>query len=459
MAVVGEEIAGKAVLGEYWRRLRLSSIFGDGLATIFLAAQGLDPKGSLFEIDRLDRPRNAGERRTHGTQILLPHELVVTDNLAQPLHIETVAATAVPDGMLAVDVGPDFGQRIATVLSTAGTVFWNGPLGVFEKEAFAAGTLATARAIAARPGCTVAGGGAPSRRQSSPAWPTGWTTSRPAAAPPSSSWPARPCPASPRWRCAHDRAQAVRRRRLKMHFTSAAARDYAARFGQLSGRQAEAVLFPSFPLLPILARALAGSPVAIGGQDLHPEAMGAHPGDVSGPQLADAGCSWVLCGHSERRPGPRRERRPLAAEVMASKATGWCRWCAWGRRPRGERRRDFAVLGRQLTAALASRPDRFKLAYEPVWAIGTGDTATPEIAQEAHAFLRRTLRELMGEVVAERCRILYGGSANPDNAASLIVQRDLDGFLVGGASLTRTNSWLSSVPAVPDRAAQEDSFC
>ncbi len=222
----------------------------------------------------------------------------------------------------------------------------------------------------------------------------------------------------------------------KMHLTSAAARDYAARFGQLSGRQAEAVLFPSFPLLPILARALAGSPVAIGGQDLHPEAMGAHTGDVSGPQLADAGCSWVLCGHSERRQDHGESDVLVAAKVMAAQAHGLVPLVCVGETA-AERRagETFAVLGRQLTAALASRPDRFELAYEPVWAIGTGDTATPEIAQEAHAFLRRTLRELMGEVVAERCRILYGGSANPDNAASLIVQRDLDGFLVGGASL------------------------
>jgi len=102
-----------------------------------------------------------------------------------------------------------------------------------------------------------------------------------------------------------------------------------------------------------------------------------------------------------------------------------------------ERRADqtFAVLERQLRSALPSARDRFELAYEPIWAIGTGDTATPEIAQEAHAFLRRTLRELMGEGIAARCRILYGGSANPDNAADLIAQPDLDGFLVGGASL------------------------
>lgn len=222
----------------------------------------------------------------------------------------------------------------------------------------------------------------------------------------------------------------------KMNLLAAEARDYVARFGQLSGRQAEVVLFPSAPLLPILARGLAGSPVALGGQDLHPEASGAHTGDVSGPQLADAGCTWVLCGHSERRQDHHETDALVAAKVAAATAHDLVPLICVGETA-DERRagETLSVLERQLRAALAGGVDRFELAYEPVWAIGTGDTATPEVAQEAHAFLRRTLKEVRGEVVANRCRILYGGSANPGNAADLIVQPDLDGFLVGGASL------------------------
>jgi triosephosphate isomerase len=222
----------------------------------------------------------------------------------------------------------------------------------------------------------------------------------------------------------------------KMNLLAAEARNYVARFGRLSVREAEVVLFPSFPLLPILARGLAGSPVALGGQDLHPETDGAHTGDVSGPQLVDAGCRWVLAGHSERRQDHHESDDLVAAKVAAAAEHGLTPLVCLGET--GEERRSgrtFDVLERQLRAALSPAPDRFELAYEPVWAIGTGDTATPEIAQEAHAFLRRSLRALCGEVVAQRCRILYGGSANPDNAADLIAQPDLDGFLVGGASL------------------------
>lgn len=222
----------------------------------------------------------------------------------------------------------------------------------------------------------------------------------------------------------------------KMHLLAAEARDYAARFGRLSAGEAEVVIFPSSPLLPVLARALASSPVALGGQDLHPEAKGAFTGDVSGPQLVDAGCSWVLCGHSERRQNHHEDDALVAAKVAAATTHELVPLICLGET--GDERHSgatFTVLERQLKAALASRPDRFELAYEPVWAIGTGDTATPQMAQEAHAFLRRTLAEIAGAPVAERCRILYGGSANPGNAAELIAQRDLDGFLVGGASL------------------------
>jgi triosephosphate isomerase len=97
--------------------------------------------------------------------------------------------------------------------------------------------------------------------------------------------------------------------------------------------------------------------------------------------------------------------------------------------------RTFEVLERQLAAALSARPDRFALAYEPVWAIGSGETATPEIAQEAHRFLRDAMADLLGPEVAERKRILYGGSVTPDNATELARGEDIDGFLVGGASL------------------------
>ena len=210
-------------------------------------------------------------------------------------------------------------------------------------------------------------------------------------------------------------------------------RQLLAEFGDLTP---ETVIFPPFPLLHRVAEAVARTPIACGAQDIHPEERGAHTGDVSGHQIADSGCRWVLCGHSERRQDHGETDEVVGAKAVAANRTGLVPLICLGEtleeRQSGS---TFDVLARQLTAALRPRPEPFALAYEPVWAIGTGETATPEIAQEAHRFLRELLADLLGDEVAAVKRILYGGSANPDNAATLFAAPDIDGFLVGGASL------------------------
>ncbi|HEX4964246.1 MAG TPA: triose-phosphate isomerase [Thermoanaerobaculia bacterium] len=201
---------------------------------------------------------------------------------------------------------------------------------------------------------------------------------------------------------------------------------------------ARVAIFPSFPLIPAVAAELAGSDILVGGQDLHPDDKGAHTGDVSGPQLADAGCTWVLCGHSERRQDHGEDDALVARKVAAAVRHGLSPLVCVGE-TRAERLagHTFGVLERQVRAAiapLAAASGRFAVAYEPVWAIGTGETASPETAQEVHAFLRLLLGELVGSENAA-LPILYGGSATPENAAGLFAQPDVDGFLVGGASL------------------------
>jgi triosephosphate isomerase len=223
----------------------------------------------------------------------------------------------------------------------------------------------------------------------------------------------------------------------KMHLLTGEARELCA--GLLAGlpvRGVEAALFPSFPLLPAVAAALAGSEVGLGGQDLHPADAGAHTGDVSAAQLRDAGCGWVLIGHSERRRDHGEGDALVAAKLAAAGRHGLRAILCLGE-TREERRagQTFEVLARQLAAGLPGLGEGGVVAYEPVWAIGTGDTATPAQAEEAHAFLRARAADLLGEVAAARLRLLYGGSVKPDNAAVLHSQPDVDGFLVGGASL------------------------
>jgi len=229
----------------------------------------------------------------------------------------------------------------------------------------------------------------------------------------------------------------------KMHLLTGDARVWCRRLaGGLAGRTAEAVVFPSFPLLGTVVDALsealgAGAPeVGVGGQDLHPEDEGAHTGDVSGRQLVDVGCGWVLCGHSERRHDHGEHDALVAAKIEAAARHGLTPVLCLGET--GEERNaghTHEVLERQLRAGLTRAPKSLVIAYEPVWAIGTGETATPETAQEAHAFLRRLLADAASQEAASVTRLLYGGSVKPGNAADLIAQPDIDGFLVGGASL------------------------
>jgi triosephosphate isomerase len=201
----------------------------------------------------------------------------------------------------------------------------------------------------------------------------------------------------------------------------------------------EVAVAPPFTALQAVAGALAGSPLALAAQDVHWEAQGAFTGEVSAPMLADVGCRHGIVGHSERRQlfGESDEavRRKTGALLAANVLPIVCVGETLAER---EEQRTLEVVERQVRGALAGIPAAalaaVTVAYEPVWAIGTGRTATAAQAQEVHAEIRRILRDLGGGA-ADAIRIQYGGSVKPENAAELMSQPDVDGALVGGASL------------------------
>lgn len=225
----------------------------------------------------------------------------------------------------------------------------------------------------------------------------------------------------------------------KMHLLRRDVESYCRAFAGLGEKLEEIVVFPSFPLLPILTAAVEehGVPVEVGAQDLHHEEGGAFTGDVSALQIRDSGALWALCGHSERRQLHGEDDALIAAKVARAAGAGLTPVLCIGEsleaRQGGQ---TEAIVSGQLDAVLGdTAPRSLVVAYEPVWAIGTGATATPELAQETHAFLRRRLAHWLGEAGAEATRILYGGSVKPTNCEALIEQPDIDGFLIGGASL------------------------
>lgn len=200
----------------------------------------------------------------------------------------------------------------------------------------------------------------------------------------------------------------------------------------------EVVICPPFTALSAAVDAAKGSPVAIGAQDCYWEKEGAFTGEVAVPMIADLGCSHCIVGHSERRQFFGETDATVDKKVEAVLAHGLtCIACVGETLQEREAGQTFAVLERQVRNGLARHlaSPRLIVAYEPVWAIGTGKTATPAQAQEAHAFIRQVAAQASSAAAAQAARILYGGSVKPDNVAQLMAQPDVDGGLVGGASL------------------------
>jgi triosephosphate isomerase len=203
---------------------------------------------------------------------------------------------------------------------------------------------------------------------------------------------------------------------------------------------AEVVVAPPFTALHAVAEAARNTPVGVAGQDVHWEREGAFTGEVSAGMLKEAGAEYVIVGHSERRrlfhetdaTVNRRTQAALAAELTPIVCIGE----TLEERERGE---TLRVLDRQirdgLDALTADQVGGLVIAYEPVWAIGTGRNATPDQAGEAHTHIRGRLRQWFGGTAAEQCHVIYGGSVKPDNIRDLIALPDVDGALVGGASL------------------------
>jgi triosephosphate isomerase len=221
--------------------------------------------------------------------------------------------------------------------------------------------------------------------------------------------------------------------------------DTAAFFEQFlplvaNSAERDIVIAPSFVNLVAAVAAAQASKVEIGGQDLYWGKEGAYTGEVSGPMLAAVGCKWVIIGHSERRQYFGETDDMVNQKVLAALEAGLDPiMCIGERLEERELEKTEPVLLAQLKGGLgkmtAEQVAKVTIAYEPVWAIGTGRTATPQMAQEAHRYIRSMIARQYGFSPAGQVRVLYGGSVKPDNIKGLMGQGDIDGALVGGASL------------------------
>jgi len=228
----------------------------------------------------------------------------------------------------------------------------------------------------------------------------------------------------------------------KMYKTIAEAVDFIEKIKPVAAKadHCEVVVAPAFTALAAAAAAARGSKVAVGAQDLHWDKDGAHTGDVSSVMLLDAGCTHVIIGHSERRHDHGETDEQVNRKLKAALAAGLtpivCVGETLAEREAGQTQQVLTTqFDGSLAGLTASDFSRIMIAYEPVWAIGTGRTATPEMAAESHRVLRDRAQQKFGDKEAGAVRILYGGSVKPENVGALMAQEEIDGALVGGASL------------------------
>jgi len=225
---------------------------------------------------------------------------------------------------------------------------------------------------------------------------------------------------------------------------TALAADLAGRMKGAGAMKCDMLVCPPFPLISTIVNAVAGSGIAVGGQDCHAQEKGAFTGDTSAYMLKDIGCSYVIVGHSERRTYHAESDETVKAKAEAGLAAGLSAIVCIGetleQRDAGQ---TLEVNRSQLHGSIpaGATPENTVIAYEPVWAIGTGRTATPEQAQEVHAMIRSELVGKLGDAAGNAMRVLYGGSMNAKNAAELLTQPDIDGGLIGGAALKADDFW------------------
>jgi triosephosphate isomerase (TIM) len=232
----------------------------------------------------------------------------------------------------------------------------------------------------------------------------------------------------------------------KMYKSAAETSSFFEKFSPLvaSATHAEVVICPTFVNIPAAVDAARSTAIAIGAQDVFWLKEGAYTGEVSAPMLVNVGCRWVIIGHSERRQYFHETEETVFKKTVAALDAGLNPIVCLGERlEEREANATEAVCGAQFGGGLGGlTPEQFArivIAYEPVWAIGTGKTATPDMAAAAHKFIRGEIRNQFGADAASACRILYGGSVKPDNVKGLMAQPEIDGALVGGASLDATS--------------------
>lgn len=413
-------------------------LIGGGMANTFLAAQGYKMGKSLVEEDKLDLAKELlAKAKKNKVNMLLPTDLVMAAAFAPDAEHVTEKVKNLNQAYMALDIGAETSKAYAEALADAKMIVWNGPMGVFEMDAFCKGTEAVANAVAKSRATSIVGGGdsvAAIEKLGLAKRITHISTGGGA------SLEYLEGKVLPGVAALDDLRRKMIAGNWKMHKTVSEAVELAEDIVmETNGTLNEVVIFPPFTALETVADAIDGKHVGYGAQDLHWEDKGAFTGAVSGAMIADICAEYVLVGHSERRTIFGENEKIVASKIIAAYRNGLKPMlCVGENLAEREAGKTARKINMQLKSALrvisAEDAENLVVAYEPIWAIGSGKAATPEDALEVCTLIREKIGKIFTPDIARKVRILYGGSVNEKNAASFNLS-GIDGVLVGGASL------------------------
>ncbi len=415
-------------------------LIGGGMAYTFLKAQGKEIGTSICEADKVELAKNLlAKAEEKGVKLLLPVDHLVAKEFSAAAKAETV--TAIPVDSMGMDIGPETVKLYADAVKGAGTVVWNGPMGVFEFEAFAGGTREVARAVAESDAISIIGGGDSAAAVELLGFADQVTHISTGGGASLEFLEGKVLPGID---CLLDknprRIFAAGNWKMNQGVPAEAAAFLTELKAEVADAQATVAVGVPFTALEASLKATAYSNIKIAAENCHFEDKGAFTGEVSAKMLAYMGVPYCIIGHSERR-----EYFAETDETVNKKVHALLNWgvrpivCCGESLDQREAGEHFDFIKSQIVGAFKDVPaDKLHLitiAYEPIWAIGTGKTATDEQADETCGFVRQVIAELYSEEAAAAIRIQYGGSVNAGNVDGLFGMENIDGGLVGGASL------------------------
>ena len=438
------------------------------MAYTFFVAKGYHVGTSLFEADKVELAKEMMQKAVDkGVNFLLPIDNVISNEFAENAEYKTINSDEFPDGWMGMDIGPKTRELFANAIKGSGTVIWNGPMGVAEWDHFAGGTIAVATAVADSGAISIIGGGDSAAAvqklgfadkmshistgggasleflegKELPGIAALNDKSLSATFKPAGGKPAGFFRKKGSFRMNKQLRKPVIAGNWKMNNTPAEATALIEALKPLV-KDADCEVVCCVPYIDLYAalEAAKGSNIQIGAENCHWAEKGAFTGEVSAKMLKAAGVPYVIIGHSERRQYFGETDVTVRNRVRAALNEGLKVILCVGE-VLSERKDGITsqIVSAQTEIALGGvSADELKniiIAYEPVWAIGTGETATPEQANEVCAVIRSLIERLYGKDAADAIVVQYGGSMNDKNAAELLAQPDVDGGLIGGASL------------------------